>query len=149
MVPDVGRMAFRRFGFVQSSVVSRWAEIVGAQHARWTAPESIRFPHGRRDGGTLTVVVSSAHAPMIQHAAPVIMERVNRFFGYSAVAKVTLRQGMVAAANPRPAPRDAVPVPVELGESLRTVADPELRAVLGSLAQAIGAATPPTLGKIS
>jgi hypothetical protein len=26
MLPDVGRAAFRRFGFVQSSVVSRWPE---------------------------------------------------------------------------------------------------------------------------
>src|SRR3546814_16632213 len=29
LVPDIGRTAFRKFGFVQSSVVSRWREIVG------------------------------------------------------------------------------------------------------------------------
>jgi hypothetical protein len=33
MLPDVGRAAFRRFGFVQSSVVSRWPEIVGPRYA--------------------------------------------------------------------------------------------------------------------
>ena len=29
LMPQIGRSAFRRFGFVQSSVVSRWPEIVG------------------------------------------------------------------------------------------------------------------------
>ena len=33
IVPDVGRVAFRRFGFIQSSVVSRWREIVGERYA--------------------------------------------------------------------------------------------------------------------
>src|SRR5262245_49610029 len=28
LVPQIGRAAFRRFGFVQSSVVTRWPEIV-------------------------------------------------------------------------------------------------------------------------
>ena len=38
MLPDVGRAAFRRFGFVQSSVVSRWREIVGERYAAVSAP---------------------------------------------------------------------------------------------------------------
>lgn len=29
LMPAIGRTAFRRFGFVQSSVVTRWPEIVG------------------------------------------------------------------------------------------------------------------------
>ena len=48
LLPDVGRAAFRRFGFVQSSVVSRWPEIVGARYAGVCAPESIRFPPGEK-----------------------------------------------------------------------------------------------------
>ena len=46
LMPEVGRTAFRRFGFVHSSVVTRWPEIVGARHARVCSPESIRFPPG-------------------------------------------------------------------------------------------------------
>ncbi|MDB5693363.1 MAG: hypothetical protein JWO81_2426, partial [Alphaproteobacteria bacterium] len=42
MLPTVGGAAFRRFGFVQSSVVSRWREIVGERYARVSSPESIR-----------------------------------------------------------------------------------------------------------
>ena len=89
IVPDVGRVAFRRFGFVQSSVVSRWPEIVGARYADVSAPESIRFPPGKRADGVLTLVVAGAHAPMMQHVEPDIVARVNRFFGYGAVARVS------------------------------------------------------------
>src|SRR3990167_1369659 len=46
LMPAIGRTAFRRFGFVQSSVVTRWPEIVGERHARHCMPESIRFPPG-------------------------------------------------------------------------------------------------------
>src|SRR3712207_7745917 len=48
LVPDVGRAAFRRFGFVQSSIVSRWREIVGERYAGVSCPESIRFPPAKR-----------------------------------------------------------------------------------------------------
>jgi hypothetical protein len=95
LMPEVGRTAFRRFGFVQSSVVSRWPEIVGPRHARVCAPESIRFPPGEKSEGILQLVVVPAHAPIIQHVIPEIVERVNRFFGYKAVARVKLRQGEV------------------------------------------------------
>jgi hypothetical protein len=142
MLPAVGGAAFRRFGFVQSSVVSRWREIVGERYARVSSPESIRFPPGRRAAGVLTLVVEGAHAPMMQHVAPVIIERVNRFFGYEAVERVQFRQGVVQIAKAkqaRVAPPSLRPLPADLGDSLREIADPELRACLESLARGVAA----------
>jgi hypothetical protein len=142
LMPDIGRTAFRRFGFVQSSVVTRWPEIVGERHARACAPESIRFPFGEKRDGILQLVVVPAHAPLIQHVIPEIIERVNRFFGYPAVARVKLRQGAVQPpasnrAESRAAPPSLRPIPIELGESLRDIGDPELRTVLESLARSL------------
>jgi hypothetical protein len=151
MVPDVGRAAFRRFGFVQSSIVSRWSEIVGEKYANVTAPESIRFPQGKREQGTLNMTVSSAHAPMIQHVEPIIIERVNRFFGYPAVSRVIMRQGTIARTEPKKPKPELVAVPLELGDSLRTIADPELKAVLESLARGVATKSRnplPVIGKI-
>jgi len=142
LMPEVGRTAFRRFGFVQSSIVTRWPEIVGPRHARVCSPESIRFPPGGKSDGILQLVVVPAHAPIIQHVIPEIIERVNRFFGYNAVAKVKLRQGEVKAppaSEPKTASPSLKPVPIELGESLRDIGDPELRAVLESLARSMSA----------
>jgi hypothetical protein len=84
----------------------------------------------------------------MQHIAPEIVERVNRFFGYAAVARLVIRQGEVKRPV-RAAPAAVQPVPVELGESLRTIADPELKAVLESLAAGVGASGLPKIGKIS
>jgi hypothetical protein len=141
LMPEVGRTAFRRFGFVQSSVVTRWPEIAGLRHARVCAPESIRFPPGEKSEGILALVVMPAHAPMISLFIPEIIERVNRFFGYKAVARVKIRQGEVkppAAREIATAPPSLRPIPMELGDSLRDIGDPELRAVLESLARSMG-----------
>jgi hypothetical protein len=140
LMPEIGRAAFRRFGFVQSSVVSRWDEIVGSRYAAVSAPESIRFPVGKKADGTLELIVEGAHATMMQHVVPEIIERVNRFFGYGAVARVKIRQGPVLRPKTvhKPAiPPSLKPVPMELGESLREIADPELFTVLESLARSL------------
>mgnify|MGYP002776992321 CR=1 FL=1 len=141
LTPQIGRQAFRRFGFVQSSIVSRWPEIVGETHARVCAPEMLRFPPGEKADGILDLVVLPAHAPLIQQVIPEITERVNRFFGYRAVARIKLRQGAVKppAGRERPtAPPSLKPIPMELGDSLRDIGDPELRTVLESLARSLG-----------
>lgn len=141
LMPQIGRPAFRRFGFVQSSVVSRWPEIVGEAHARVCTPEMIRFPPGEKSDGIMELVVKPAHAPLIQQVIPEIIERVNRFFGYRAVARIKLRQGAVKPPDPKPtgkAPPSLKPIPMELGDSLRDIGDPELRAVLELLARGLG-----------
>jgi len=159
LLPAAGGAAFRRFGFVQSSIVSRWPEIVGARYAAVSAPESIRFPHGKKSSGTLTLVVEGAHAPMLQHVAPAIQERVNQFFGYEAVARIAIRQGLVQVEKrkSRAAPPSLRPVtiPVDMKDTLRDIADPELRECLESLARGLAAgdgagavAAIPVVGKI-
>jgi len=143
LIGNAGGVAFRRFGFIQASVVSRWAEIVGERYARVSSPESIRFPAGKKSGGTLNIVVQGAHAPLMQHLAPLIVERVNRFFGYPAVAKLAFRQGAPLARNELPKRPQLRAVPKELGEGLREIADPELRACLEALAVRIEASDGP------
>lgn len=137
LVGEVGGLAFKRFGFVQSSIVSRWPEIVGPRYAKVSSPESIRFPHGRKSGGILTLLVQGAHAPLMQHLAPLIIERVNRFFGYQAIATVGYRQGAPLPQLKAPKRPQLRPVPREIGEGLREIADPELRACLESLAASL------------
>lgn len=149
LMPQIGGAAFRKFGFIQSSIVTRWTEIAGERHAALSAPESIRFPVGKKAGGTLHLTVTSGHAPIIQHVIPDLIERVNRFFGYEAVAKIAIRHGEVQRAEPvdRPPPRMLRPVPTDLGEGLRDIGDPELRTVLEAMASGLGgpAGRPPRI----
>lgn len=138
LLGKAGGPAFRRFGFVQHSIVARWGEIVGPRYAAVTAPESIRFPPGKRSAGVLSLTVEGAHAAVLQHVLPTIVERVNRFFGYPAIVRIAMRQGRVARPEKRAAPlAPPPPIPADLGDSLREIADPELRAVLESLARGL------------
>jgi len=144
LMPEIGRAAFRRYGFIQSSVVSRWPEIVGQRYADVSLPESIRFPRGEKAGGTLHLLVSGAHATLMQHIAPEIIDRVNRFFGYGAISQVRFRQGTIDAKKVQEKravpPPSLKPAPIELGENLRDIGDPELNRVLESLASSIAKA---------
>jgi len=145
LVPSIGGQAFKRFGFTQSAIVERWEEVVGPQYARHSRPESLAFPRGKQDGGTLKVAVTGALSPMLKHVEPQVIERVNRLLGYAAVAKIVLRHAdMEPMARPAPAP-----VPVELSpetrSTLRDIADPDLRASLESLAQALSASRGPPI----
>lgn len=146
LVPLVGRKAFRRFGFVDSAVVARWPEIVGPDYARHSTPESLSFPHGKRSGGTLHISVSGAHALMLQHVAPQIIERINRFFGYDAVSRIALRQGAAAVAEPVAKARVEAEVPADVAGSLKAIADDGLRRSLEDLARQMGVTEgPPTI----
>lgn len=138
IVPGVGRAAFRRFGFVQSAIVARWAEIVGDHYAKHSAPDALSFPPGKRSGATLTIVCSGPFATMLQHVEPQIIERVNRFFGYAAVARISLKHGEVPARPTRAAAPELKPLSPELSSMLKPIGDPGLRASLEALAQQIG-----------
>ena len=148
LLGEISGQSFKRFGFVQSSIVSRWGDIVGARYAKVSSPESIKFPTGKKAGGVLTLLVDGAHAPLIQHLTPMIVERVNRFFGYAAMNRIVFRQGKPPAPPARPQRPQLRPVPKDLGEGLREIADPELRACLESLAAQIAASSgPPSLAQ--
>jgi hypothetical protein len=139
LVPDVGGQAFRRFGFTQSIIVERWADIVGERYARHSRPESLSMPRGKQEGGVLKVAVSGALAPMLAHVEPQVIERVNRLLGHAAVVRVQLRHADIdPPARPAPMPPKA-PLSLETQSTLRDIADPDLRASLESLAEALSA----------
>lgn len=136
-LPKVGGAAFRRFGFMHSQIVARWVDIVGEEYARHSTPEGLKFPVGKRSGGTLNVLVTGAFAPMLRHVEPQVIERANRFFGYGAVARLALRHGDLPRSGPRRVAPPAADLAPTTQATLRDVADPELRGALESLAHAL------------
>jgi hypothetical protein len=91
-----------------------------------------------QEPATLILRVEGPAALEIQHSSDVILQRVNRFFGWSAVGRLALRQ---APLSRRKAPaRSRVPDPqsvAKVAESLSAVEDEELRAALARLGAAI------------
>jgi hypothetical protein len=99
--------AFARQGFAAVEIVTHWQEIVGEDLAKRSEPIKLTWP--RRDDpdsvGILQIRVEGAYALEIQHLQPVIVERVNRYFGWRCVGRLAIRQGPVATRRKRPAPR--------------------------------------------
>lgn len=152
LLPEIGGMAFRRFGFSQGALLARWREVVGPVYARHSVPQALRFPRGQTTGGTLTVRVEGAFALQLQHVAPQLVERVNRLLGYEAVTRLKLVQGEVPQPPARVAPPAAGgPAQSNLAPprlpALAGIRDDGLRAALEDLAAQLAAGSgPPKVG---
>jgi hypothetical protein len=106
--------AFAKQGFASRELVTRWADIVGAHVAAHSEPLKIQWPrpveNQQPEPATLVLRVEGPMALEIQHTSDVILERVNRFFGWQAVGRIALRQAPlsrrpVRQRRKRPTPR--------------------------------------------
>jgi hypothetical protein len=124
----------KRGGGILSRLKAGWMAIVGADWAAVTWPSALD-----RDG-VLKLLVASAAALELQHRAPLLIERINLFFGRSVVTRLVLLQGPLSLDSPpsdSPLSAGAAKEGTALGERLSGIADPELRAALGRLGRAI------------
>jgi hypothetical protein len=113
-----------------------WATIVGPP---W---DTRAWPLALGRDGALKLRVAPEAALELQHRGPLLIERINLFFGRPVVVRLTLIQGPLPfAAAPPPAiplqPAGGMMAPLELPAG---IGDPQLRAALVRLRQAISAA---------
>lgn len=138
-IPRIAGAALGKRGFGEAQLVTQWEAVIGAELAEKLSPERLTFPRGERRNGTLRLRVASAFATEAQHLEPVLIERINAFFGYGAVARLALVQGPSLTAAPPP-PR-LRPLSAEEQSAIEArvagVADPELRAALVRLGSAV------------
>ena len=129
--------AFKRQGFAAVDIISHWEDIVGPELAGRTEPVRLVWPR-REDPfstGTLTVRVEGAYALELQHLAPVVIERVNRYFGLACVGRIAIRQGPVTRKARKPdLPVEPAPEAVaQVEQSLGEFEDEELKSALARL----------------
>lgn len=148
LIPRSTAKAFKGKGLAQADIAVRWPEIVGEQLARASLPERLSYPAGRGAGATLTIRVASAFAPHLQHLAPLIIEKINTFYGHAAVGRITLLQRPLP---PRKAQATRATRPLTQAEQaaldsrLATVPDDALREQLAALGRELAGRrrTPP------
>ena len=97
-------------GFAGADLFTHWRAIVGEDLANRCAPERIAWPRETGDdpetpsarGATLHVRVSGPQAIEVQHRANEIIERVNRMYGFAAIARLRIVQAPVGIREERP-----------------------------------------------
>lgn len=146
-VPKLTRTAFEKFGFSTAALLTDWAQIVGPQLAQTTAPDRIKWPKtvdqdmaggrtGPRSGATLHISVEPARALDVQYKTQLIIDRINSYFGYRAVADLRIVQARIAETPPIPVKlRAASASAVAPNPVLTSIADAGLRAALERMQQ--------------
>lgn len=80
-------------GMLEMEILSNWTAIVGKELAQYSLPQKISFRKDERSNGTLELLVlSGAFAMEIQHRESQILNKINTYFGYDAVAKLKIIQ---------------------------------------------------------
>ena len=134
--------AFARQGFASTGLITHWPEIVGAEVAAHAEPLRMQWPRGVHEDApepaTLVLRVEGPVALEIQHLSSVIIERVNRFFGFRAVGRIAIRQAPLVRrpTKRRPTPPDPALI-ARLAAAMPEIADDGLRQALAKLGAAV------------
>jgi len=151
-VPKLTRKAFEKYGFSAAALLTDWATIVGKDLASFTAPERLKWPRGvgirdevetgteGRPGATLILRVDPARALDVEYKGRQLLERINGYFGYRAIAELRILQAPLAKPAAPRTPAGAPPPPCAAPE-LASIADERLRAALGRLKSGLMART--------
>jgi hypothetical protein len=144
------RKAFEKHGFSTVALLTDWASVVGGDLAAYSQPERLKWQKGvdaygaveedagGRPGATLQLRVEGARAIEVQMRARQIIDRINAYFGYRAVAEIRIVQGPVVRAGQTPPKRPAAPAGPSSPEVAR-VEDTALRDALARLEASIAA----------
>ncbi len=139
-VPRLTQKAFEKYGFSAATLLTDWAAIVGTVLARDTLPERLKWPRGveaygepvagaeGRPGATLILKVDPARALDIEYKRVQILERINSYFGYRAVAEIKLTQGVITA-SPRHS-RDVQAAHGAMAATPKSVVAPDMSQVM-------------------
>jgi len=129
-------------GFASAELIARWAEIAGPEIAAHSEPMKINWPRPVGDEppepGTLVLRVEGPAALEIQHLSAVILERVNRFFGWQAIGRIALRQAPLHRRKaPAPPPPPDPEAAARIAATMPAIEDDDLRQALARLGTSI------------
>ncbi|MDC9701660.1 MAG: DciA family protein [Alphaproteobacteria bacterium] len=109
-------------GFAELEIITQWPGIVGESLAEISAPERIVWSRQQKEtgenqtgsfrtgsSGTLHIRVDGPAAIEIQHVNKRIIERINSFFGFSAISGLRIIQAPIEQKRFRKKKRSPIP----------------------------------------
>jgi hypothetical protein len=138
--------SFKTQGFASTEIIARWADIAGPEIAAHSEPMKINWPRANAardlsddtaEPATLVLRVEGPAALEIQHLSAVILERVNRFFGWQAIGRIALRQAPLRWREPPIPPPLDPEVATRIAATMPAIEDEDLRQALARLGASI------------
>ncbi|MFV0626279.1 MAG: DUF721 domain-containing protein [Alphaproteobacteria bacterium] len=95
IITPFARQSIKKRGFIEIDIIVNWDKIVGKDLSQYSLPQKIDFVRDERTNGNLHIqVISGAFALEIKHKERIILEKINTYFGYQAVSRLTISQNM-------------------------------------------------------
>lgn len=124
-----GHLAKR--GFAQVEIVTRWSEIAGTALAANCVPLKLS---SSASGSTLSLLANDRAAIELQHQAPKLIDKINRYFGSVIVSKIKVVAGDLPRPPQKPQTRRlTADEEAALAKMIAGVEDPALREALTRL----------------
>jgi hypothetical protein len=130
---------FRKRGLSENKLISDWNVIVGIEYGNRSTPKKISFYRQSKDNGTLYIeTYDSGVALELEYMKEIVLEKIARYFGYKAIAKIVITQRPGGQINLK-AKKDKISRNIsenkkeQLHQILDDIEDPQLKEALSNL----------------
>jgi len=143
-VRKIAKPVLGKKGFFEIDIVTNWHELVGEKIATFATPLKLTFPKGKNADAVLHIsVAGGAFATELSHKKLSLLEKINTFFGYSAVSDIKIIQDSFSPKKEKKktsatkAIKSEKPLSAEAENILSEVGDDDLKSALKKLAEVI------------
>lgn len=123
------RLAAAKRGIAETRLLTHWPDIAGERLAAISRPCRVKHRGGLALGGVLELEVEGSRLSEIEHELAQLCERVNAFYGYSAIVDIRL----LRATAPLPPPARKTRKRQARAEDLPEAQQAALRGLTGAI----------------
>ena len=91
-LPKIVDKNIKEKNFVEISLIKKWSEIVGIDISKFCWPVKITYANIKNINGTIFLKTKRGKSLEIEFKNDEIIEKLNRYFGYKAVDKISIMQ---------------------------------------------------------
>ena len=89
-IPKTLKKHLKKGGYNYSCIVDNWTKMVSKEISDTCYPVTVKMEKGMRDGRLILNVIHGKEIE-VEYAKNEIIDKINSFFGYSLIKKVTLK----------------------------------------------------------
>ena len=92
-LPEEAKNILKKRGFFEIELLKSWKEIIGVEYYQLAKPNKIKKSQlSLKEIATLEIKADPTIAFAIEHSKIKIISKINGFFGYNAISKITIIQ---------------------------------------------------------
>ncbi len=91
-LPKIITQDIKKKNYIQFSLLNNWKNIIGEEISKFCKPEKIIFSHTKNINGTIFLKTIRGRSLEIEFKSEEIIEKLNQYFGYKAVNKISIIQ---------------------------------------------------------